>query len=106
VRSGLGRAFGRWLGGVGDVSPLALIFIVCATVTFVTEIVSNVASANIALPVVAELAVAAGQSPMLLMPAATLACSFAFMLPVSTPPNAIVYSSRLIKVQAGAVYGR
>ena len=64
---------------------------------FITEVTSNVATANILLPVLAELAVATNTNPLYLMIPATVTCSYAFMLPVATPPNAIVYSASGMK---------
>ena len=59
----------------------------------VTEVTSNVATANILLPVLAELAKSTNTNPLYLMIPATVTCSYAFMLPVATPPNAIVFSA-------------
>ena len=67
-------------------------------VTFLTEVTSNTATANVLLPIIADLAIAMGLAPPLLMLPATLAASCAFMLPVATPPNAIVYGSQLFRI--------
>jgi hypothetical protein len=66
---------------------------VTAVVIFLTELTSNTATAAAFLPVVASLAVGIGQDPLLLAVPAALAATCAFMLPVATPPNAIVYGS-------------
>jgi sodium-dependent dicarboxylate transporter 2/3/5 len=76
--------------------------------TFVTELTSNTATTQIMLPIVAGAAVAGfGTNPLLLMVAATLSASCAFMMPVATPPNAIVFASGHVKmshmVRAGLV---
>ncbi|XP_037090972.1 solute carrier family 13 member 4-like [Pollicipes pollicipes] len=68
-----------------------IVFLVCAFTTLVTEISSNTAIASILLPVMAQLSNSLKINPLYLMLPTTLCCSFAFMLPVATPPNAIVY---------------
>ncbi|CAL1267644.1 unnamed protein product [Larinioides sclopetarius] len=74
-------------------SPLAVVSLLSIMTAVLTEFTSNVATANVILPVVAELAVAMRIHPMFLMIPVTISCSFAFMLPVATPPNAIVYEA-------------
>src|SRR5690606_19342009 len=66
---------------------------IIAAVNFLTEITSNTATASMILPILAAVALAMGVHPYGLMESATLAASCAFMLPVSTPPNAIVFGS-------------
>ncbi|WP_292418912.1 DASS family sodium-coupled anion symporter, partial [Methanoregula sp.] len=86
-----------WIAGrlnlLSGVDPLVLLFCVIVLILFLTEVTSNTATATIFMPVVAALAVASGTQPFLLMAAAALASSLAFMLPVGTPPNAVVYGS-------------
>lgn len=72
---------------------IALIISIAALVTFLTELTSNTATATILMPVLAGVAIGLGQSPLLLIAPAALSASCAFMLPVATPPNAIVFSS-------------
>ena len=67
-------------------------------VTFLTEVTSNTATASLLLPVLGALSLAIALPPMMLMVTATLCASFAFMLPVATPPNAIVFASRCIHI--------
>ena len=67
--------------------------IVCIMTATVTEVASNTATANILLPVLAEMALTVKVNPLFLMLPATVTCSYAFMLPVATPPNAIVFSA-------------
>jgi sodium-dependent dicarboxylate transporter 2/3/5 len=80
-------------------TPLVLVAVTCLLMTFVTELTSNTATTQIMLPIVAGAAVAGfGTNPLLLMLAATLSASCAFMMPVATPPNAIVFASGHVKM--------
>ena len=81
--------------------------VLCVTglVIFLTEITSNTATATILLPIIGAFAIAMNINPLFLMTAATIAASFAFMLPVATPPNAIVFSSRYVTIQQMVVAG-
>ncbi|MDH4229336.1 MAG: SLC13 family permease [Nitrospirota bacterium] len=77
--------------------PLAVMLVVmCYLVTFLTEVMSNTALTTLLMPVLGALAVSLGYNPLLFMFAATLCASCAFMLPVATPPNAIVFGSGLV----------
>ncbi len=79
--------------------PLFWMFILVALfVSFSTEVTSNTALTSIALPIFYEFAKDMGHDGMVMMMVATIAASYAFMLPIATPPNAIVMSSRVIKV--------
>jgi sodium-dependent dicarboxylate transporter 2/3/5 len=69
-----------------------------AAALLVSEAASNTASANIAVPVVVSIAGAAGVSGLLPALGATLGASFGFMLPVSTPPNALIYGTRQLTI--------
>jgi len=91
-----------WIGGhlqglAGLPSPL-VVLAVCAVIVLLTELTSNTATTAAFLPVLASLAGALGLEPLTLLVPATLAASCAFMLPVATPPNAIVYGSDLVTV--------
>lgn len=92
----------EWLGlqltGVSELPLFLIILIVALTVNFLTEVTSNVATASIMLPVLASLAEAIGVHPFFLMIPATMAASCAFMLPIATGPNAIVFSSGELKM--------
>jgi sodium-dependent dicarboxylate transporter 2/3/5 len=82
-------------------APVVVIILVTALLTtFLTEITSNTAIATIFLPILAATAVGLGLHPFLLMIPATLSASCAFMLPVATPPNAIVFASGSIPMPA------
>ena len=74
-------------------------------VVFLTEMTSNTATASLFIPVLAALALTAGMHPLLLMVPAAVAASFAFMLPVATPPNAICFGSRQVSVMQMARAG-
>ena len=86
-----------WIGGkleALDTLPFVLVlFIVIAMVNFLTEITSNIATVAMILPVLISLAPILGIHPYYLMVGATVAASCAFMLPVATPPNAVVFGS-------------
>jgi len=96
--SGLSDWLGVQLTALGDAPPVVLIFSTCGLLTFMTELTSNTATTEMALPVLGSLAVAVKTDPLLLMVPATLSASCAFMLPVATPPNAIVFGSGEIKM--------
>lgn len=91
-----------WLGtGVGGLThwplPLLMLAVVIAVI-LLTELTSNTATAATFLPVLGGVALGLGRDPLLLAVPAALAASGAFMLPVATPPNAIVYSSRAVGI--------
>ncbi|MBD3348496.1 MAG: DASS family sodium-coupled anion symporter [Candidatus Eisenbacteria bacterium] len=87
----------QWMAGSlslsGALPPIVLILAVAVIASFLSEIASNTAVANMLIPILIAVATASGVSPYLLIVPATVACSNVFMLPVSTPPNAIVYGS-------------
>jgi solute carrier family 13 (sodium-dependent dicarboxylate transporter), member 2/3/5 len=91
--SGLAAAIAHGVAGSGGVSIILLTLAVTATVIFLTELTSNTAVAAAFLPILGSIAVGFGHSPLVLAIPAALAASCAFMLPVATPPNAIVYAS-------------
>ncbi len=98
VESGLSLWLGEKLKAIGHLPPFALIFIIALFMSFLTEITSNTATTQILLPVLAGLAVSIHINPLLLMLPATVAASLAFMLPVATPPNAIVFGTGKLKI--------
>ena len=91
-----------WIGenlSIFQFFPLLLvIFIITLTVSLLTELTSNTATAATFLPIMASLAIGLGENPLLLIIPTALATSCAFMLPVGTPPNAIVYGSGHIEI--------
>ena len=97
-QSGLTEWIGLQLDFLRDVHWFLLILAVAVVTIFLTELTSNTATASMLLPIVAGLAAAAGQDALLPMVATALAASFAFMLPVATPPNAIVFASRQVSI--------
>lgn len=97
--SGLAEWLGQQLQLAGGLPLILLILIIALSVNFLTEVTSNVATASIVLPILASLAVAIDVDPYYLMIPATMAASCAFMLPVATAPNAIVFGTGHLKVQ-------
>ena len=94
--SGLAQALGDFLAhdlGIASWPAVAMIATLCFTVTFLTEITSNTATTTLLMPVLFAAAVSAGLAPEALMIPATLSASCAFMLPVATAPNAVVYGT-------------
>ena len=96
--TGLALWIGTSLEAVGTL-PVAVVVVVAVTmIIFLTELTSNIATTTTFLPVVASIAVGAGFDPIVLTVPITLAASCAFMLPVATPPNAIVFGSGLLTI--------
>jgi sodium-dependent dicarboxylate transporter 2/3/5 len=97
--SGLSVWLGGQLVGLGHFSPVFLVASVCTMLTFLTELTSNTASTQLILPILGSLASTIKVNPLLLMIPATLSASCAFMLPVATPPNAIIFGTGEIRMQ-------
>jgi sodium-dependent dicarboxylate transporter 2/3/5 len=74
--------------------------VLVAVINFLTEVTSNLATTAMILPVLAPLAAAMGVHPYIFMVSATLAASCAFMLPVATPPNAVVFGSGYVSMSS------
>ena len=94
--SGLAATLGAWIAddlGVARWPLLAATLAICVVVTFLTEVTSNTATTTLLMPVLAAAGVAAGIDPAQLMIPTALSASCAFMLPVATAPNAIVFGS-------------
>jgi sodium-dependent dicarboxylate transporter 2/3/5 len=96
--SGLDKWIGAKLVGVSDWPLWLTVLVICLAVTFLTELTSNTATTTMILPILGMAAVAATIHPLFFMVPATLAASFAFMLPVATPPNAIVFGSGWVSI--------
>ncbi|MEI6129191.1 MAG: SLC13 family permease [Planctomycetota bacterium] len=95
--TGLSRAFGEAMRPlIGNVHPALLLLVLVLGITALSEVASNTAIASLFLPILRDGAIAAQMDPLMLMLPATIAASCGFMLPIATPPNTIVFSSRLI----------
>jgi sodium-dependent dicarboxylate transporter 2/3/5 len=96
--SGLDKWFGQQVVGLGVLPIVALIAAVTLIVLFLTEITSNTATAATFIPILGGVAVGIGIDPMTLLIPAALAATCAFMLPVGTPPNAIVFGTGAVSI--------
>lgn len=96
VSSGISDLMGQWLAQMTSIPIYALMVLICLVVTLMTETTSNTASTALLMPVLAAAAMAAGISPETIMVPAAMSASCAFMLPVATGPNSVVFSSGLI----------
>jgi sodium-dependent dicarboxylate transporter 2/3/5 len=105
VSSGLSAALGDALTAVTVLPAMLVVLSLCLAVTFLTEVTSNTATATLLMPVLAAAALVSGWEPALLMVPAALSASCAFMLPVATPPNAIVFASGQLSVAQMARVG-
>ncbi|KAL4004035.1 hypothetical protein ACER0C_003748 [Sarotherodon galilaeus] len=90
--SGLSLWVARLMTPLGDLPVLATVTIACLIVTTLTEVTSNAATITIFLPILSPLAEAIHVNPLYILIPATLCTSFSFLLPVSNPPNAVVYA--------------
>uniref|UniRef100_UPI003AB0F52B Na(+)/dicarboxylate cotransporter 3 n=1 Tax=Centroberyx gerrardi TaxID=166262 RepID=UPI003AB0F52B len=97
--SGLASWIGGHLQPLAQVPPGAAVMLITAFLACFTEFASNTATIIIFLPVIAELAIHVSVNPLYFMMPATIGCSFAFMLPVSTPPNSIAFASGHLMVK-------
>jgi sodium-dependent dicarboxylate transporter 2/3/5 len=103
--TGLSHFIGEQLSGLSTLSPIFIIVITAATISFLTELTSNTATTQMILPILASVSIAMGLNPLLLMLTATLSASMAFMLPIATPPNTIIFASGRIKIPEMAKTG-
>ena len=97
-KSGLSDAIGSSLEGLAGTAPLVAVTTVCIALTSLTELTSNTATTTLVLPILARVGVAIGLDPRALMIPATLSASCAFMMPVATPPQAIVFGSGRVSI--------
>ena len=96
--SGLAIWLGELMTAFGGLPMFVLILLLVTAVNFLTEITSNLATTAMLLPVLAPLALEVGVHPFGLMVGAAVAASCAYMLPVATPPNAVVFGSGYLKI--------
>ena len=97
--SGLAAWIGTQLTLLQGLSLLATVLVLVSAVNFLTEITSNLATTSMLLPILAPLALSIDVHPFILMVPATVAASCAFMLPVATPPNAVVFGSGYLRIR-------
>ncbi|MCP3979408.1 MAG: SLC13/DASS family transporter [bacterium] len=103
--TGLSGYVGQQFAGLEGAPPMAMIASVCTVLTFLTELTSNTATTELLLPILASAAITVKVNPLLLMVPAALAASCAFMMPVATPPNAIIFGSGRIRIAEMAAVG-
>jgi len=105
AQTGLADEVASYLLHMTELSPLLLLLSVAILITFTTEITSNTALISIMLPVIYSVAEQSGINTTLFMMVVTLCASYAFMLPIATPPNAIAMSSGAVGVKDMMKYG-
>lgn len=96
--SGLSTWVAELMSPLGNLPVLVIVTIACLIVTSITEVASNPATITIFLPILAPLAEAINVNPLYMLIPATLSVSFSFLLPVSNPPNAIVFAYGHVKI--------
>jgi sodium-dependent dicarboxylate transporter 2/3/5 len=97
--SGLSTIIGNLISSIGIDSPIIIILIICFILTFLTEITSNTATTNLILPILAKASAVLGLDPRILMIPATLSASCAFMTPIASPTQAIIFGSGHVKIK-------
>ena len=105
VASGLSGALGELLSGIANWNIILMLAVICLVITFLTEVTSNTATTTLMMPILASAALATGIEPALLMVPAAMSASCAFMLPVATAPNVIVYSTGVFPIKVMAREG-
>ena len=105
TKTGMAEEIASYLIAFSNMPLLLFLFILAAMVTFTTEITSNTALISIMLPILYKVAEQTGINAPLIMMVATVCASYAFMLPIATPPNAIAMSSGVISIKTMATYG-
>jgi sodium-dependent dicarboxylate transporter 2/3/5 len=103
--TGLSTLIGNEFAGLAGTSPIVMVLFVSSGLTFLTELTSNTATTEMILPVLASVGYAMQTNPLILMIPATISASCAFMMPVATPPNAIVFGSGRVKIAEMAKVG-
>ena len=105
VETGISQSIGEQLAVLSGLHPLIIIVFVTLAVIFLTEITSNTAITILLMPILGPAGLAAGIDPALLMVPAAMAASYGFMMPVGTPPNAIVFGTGMIPMASMAREG-
>lgn len=105
TKSGLSNWIGCKLTVFDFLDPWVMNLLVCLIIAGITEITSNTAIASLAMPIMFELAISVGMHPLYLMISTAVATSFAFCLPVATPPNAIVFSTGFVTIPYMGIVG-
>lgn len=103
--SGLTQWLAQQLSLFQGINILLFIGVLVLLVIFLTEVTSNTATASLLLPLIGAIAISMNSHPLAAMIAVALAASYAFMLPVATPPNAIVFASRAVTIPQMATAG-
>jgi sodium-dependent dicarboxylate transporter 2/3/5 len=98
VSTGLAAWLGTMLQAIGVMPILLIVVSITTLIIFLTELTSNTATIATFLPIAGAVAIELGMNPIVLAVPVTLAASCAFMLPVATPPNAIVFGSGLLTI--------
>ena len=98
IGSGLALWIGEKITVLNNLNIILILISVVLIVNFLTEITSNLATVSMILPILASVSISIGIHPLIIMVGATIAASCAFMLPVATPPNAVVFGSGFLKI--------
>jgi len=91
--TGISEALGTQLSALASFPPVITMAVICLVITFLTEMTSNTATTTLMMPILAAAALGAGLPPELLMVPAAMSASCAFMMPVATAPNAIMFGT-------------
>ncbi|GIT97567.1 DASS family sodium-coupled anion symporter [Sulfurovum sp. TSL1] len=105
TQTGMAEEIASHLMGFANMPMMLFLLIIAVMITFTTEITSNTALISIMLPILYKVAEQTGIDATLIMMVATICASYAFMLPIATPPNAIAMSSGAVSVKTMATYG-
>lgn len=103
--SGLSNTIAASIGGMTNINLFVFIGVITLVTVTMTELMSNTATANLLIPISISIAAGLGANPLLIAIPVAISASFAFMLPISTPPNAIVFSYGFISIKEMACIG-
>ena len=96
--NGVGEFIGHQVAGFSGLPVVIIVLLVTAIMIYLTELTSNTATAATLIPILAAIAPGLEMSPYVLIVPAAIAASCAFMLPVATPPNAIIFGSGYVRI--------